>query len=348
MKSAENHFFPLTDPVEPASWRLPVLVAGCCLLSLALYLAVFCTMKKPGVGIYFDMAKMKLAHLKEAPPPRLLLLGDSNIRMSHRAELLEKSLGIPVTNGGLTGDFSLLFFLEKYEEELRRGDTVYIAVTYSGYFIKSRAEKYDYIDFVEYEKDRLWKLPPGEQLRALFSFDLGFAASTAGEITIRDKRKRKGVRNLNAWGDQIGTDRKSMENERKALLTAKPEPFPDVSRWKTETCAVEALGAFLDRCRERGIRVIGGLPTHVDEPPVDPKLVAAIRKIYEDHGAFFIEMPNRSEYPRDGFADSFYHLHEEAAVEHTAMLAEYLRPLVIGAKPKAEAGEEEKAGPVRP
>ena len=110
---------------------------------------------------------------------------------------------------------------------------------------------------------------------------------------------------------------------------------PEYSRW----------GAF-NELIERNNDALHTIAEKASQTPVDPKLVAGIRKLYEDHGAFFIEMPNHSEYPRDDFADTFYHLQEETAVEHTAMLAEYLRPLVNGAKPKAD--EKGKTGTVRP
>jgi hypothetical protein len=57
-------------------------------------------------------------------------------------------------------------------------------------------------------------------------------------------------------------------------------------------------------------------------------VIEAIRRLYEEHGARFLELPNRSLYPLDDFADTFYHMNEEAAVRHTEMLAERLRPLL--------------------
>ena len=44
--------------------------------------------------------------------------------------------------------------------------------------------------------------------------------------------------------------------------------------------------------------MIGGLPTGFDDSPIPDAAIAAIRAIYTAHGALFLELPNRSRYPR--------------------------------------------------
>ena len=78
---------------------------------------------------------------------------------------------------------------------------------------------------------------------------------------------------------------------------------------------------FLQWASEHGVRAIGGLPTGFADLPISDESLAAIRAIYREHAAEFLELPNRSRYPREAFFDSADHLNEPAQIIHSVAVA---------------------------
>jgi hypothetical protein len=62
--------------------------------------------------------------------------------------------------------------------------------------------------------------------------------------------------------------------------------------------------------------------------PIPDAPIARLAHFYADHGARFLVLPNRSQYPRSAFYDSNYHLRESWQHRHSVLLAEKLRPLL--------------------
>jgi hypothetical protein len=74
----------------------------------------------------------------------------------------------------------------------------------------------------------------------------------------------------------------------------------------------------------RGVRVIGGLPTELEDEPLPAATEAAMAAVYLDHGGEFLVLPNRSRYPRSAFFDTPSHLNEAAQIAHSMLLARAL------------------------
>ena len=66
---------------------------------------------------------------------------------------------------------------------------------------------------------------------------------------------------------------------------------------------------------ERGVVVVGGLPTIPDDVPLSPATIDAVRAVFEQHR--FVVLPNHSQYPLSCFFDTLYHLNEECQLEHS-------------------------------
>jgi hypothetical protein len=88
------------------------------------------------------------------------------------------------------------------------------------------------------------------------------------------------------------------------------------------------MGAFLEWCHAHGVVAVGGLPTVFDDQPVQDAAIAELREFYRSHGAGFLVLPSRSQYPRADFYDSAYHLRQAAQQRHSALLAQGLRPFL--------------------
>jgi hypothetical protein len=86
--------------------------------------------------------------------------------------------------------------------------------------------------------------------------------------------------------------------------------------------------AFLGWAGGHGVRVIGGLPTGFADSPIDAESLAAIRSVYREQGADFLELPGRSRYPRGAFFDTPDHLNEAAQICHSTAVGEALRAMM--------------------
>jgi len=81
----------------------------------------------------------------------------------------------------------------------------------------------------------------------------------------------------------------------------------------------ELAERFIAWAQGHGVRVIGGLPTEFADLPMPESTLAAIRQLYLVHGAGFLELPNRSRYPRSAFFDSPDHLNERWQIAHSKL-----------------------------
>ncbi len=90
------------------------------------------------------------------------------------------------------------------------------------------------------------------------------------------------------------------------------------------------IAAFLRWAAAHHVRAIGGLPTEFADAPMPDKTLAAIRTLYASNGATFLELANRSRYPRAAFFDSPDHLSEPWQLVHSVAIAEALRPILDG------------------
>ena len=73
------------------------------------------------------------------------------------------------------------------------------------------------------------------------------------------------------------------------------------------------------------ISIIGGLPTTFNDVPIADELIKRMEKFYFTNGHDFIVMENRSQYPRQHFYDTPYHLAEEYQINHSRLLAEIIK-----------------------
>lgn len=272
------------------------------------------------------MIETKQAHFEASPPPRLIILAGSNARVSHSAKTMESILGIPVTNGGLSADTSIALTIEVFEPLLKTGDFVYLPLEYHSYLVDDRASKVDYLYLYSYNRSALLGLQPRSMLQASFSFDLAYLGSALGEMFLHSTNLVRAQRgNINAYGDQFGHDKDAAEAHRNRILELEPFSVPDPAQIAARPETIRFLEAFLSRCHANGITVIGGLPTTFSDNQIGPELVESIQMIYLNQNHHFLQLSNKSQYPRASFYDSQYHLIDEVAREHSRELAYALK-----------------------
>lgn len=277
--------------------------------------------------------RVKLDYASEVASPKIVIIAGSNARVSHSCAVIGERLQRPCANLGLTAEVGLDWVLDAARAHIHRGDIVYLPIelaTYSG----TRTEMLTGFDAAyrwRHDKASLLARGPDGMLRAMFMFDIRTLVDSVGEMALaaRGFRRRVGVTTLNAQGDEVGhTDEaaKAYESFLRTLVYVYPEA--DHLLDNPEGGEQAALAAFLDWCRDNGVTAVGGLPTTTDEKRHSEALVETLRGFYARHGAEFIALENRSQYPREMFFDTPMHLRQGAQMAHSELVAEALRPLV--------------------
>lgn len=79
---------------------------------------------------YMAGLKAKVARLKSTEGPKIVLIGGSNLAYGIDSAMIEKALGMPVVNMGITAGLGFKYHLESVRDRLRRGDIVIASPEY--------------------------------------------------------------------------------------------------------------------------------------------------------------------------------------------------------------------------
>ncbi len=307
---------------------------GACLLSLLLYAALFAfVLDRPlAYGLLESEIDAKLARAATIAGPKLVILAGSNGPYSHRCQAIEPMLGMACVNGGVALGIGLDYLFARWKPLLHAGDVLYLPMEEAQY-VRTRAATEvgpDAAIMFRHDWATLGALPPGRWAGALFSFDLRFAVMALIEhalvaVGFRDPRAAA-EGSTNAWGDHVGHDAARAAPHRALLAMAKPV-HPGASEVATGDGAA-LIANFLRWARAHRVGAIGGLPTGFANSPIPPATLAAIRAVYRANEAAFLELPNRSRYPRTAFFDSPDHLSEPWQLAHSAAVAQGLKAIL--------------------
>jgi len=305
-----------------------------CAASLVFYAAAFgFVLDRPlSLGQPRTELDSKLARGAAIQGPKLVILAGSNGPYSHRCEAMEPILGMPCVNAGVAVGIGLDYLFARWEPLLHPGDVVYLPLEEAQYAITEAAGRLgpDAAIMARHDWNTLARLPAQRWIAALFAFDLRAAVMSAIETGLaiggfHDPRvEATGI--TNEWGDHTGhTAALAAANER-MLATVTPV-HASAAQIQTQA-ASKQVAAFLDWAARHQIRTVGGLPTGFADAPIPTGSVAAIRGLFEAHGAIFIDPPNHGRYPRRAFFDTADHLNEPAQIRHAIMIAEALRAAI--------------------
>lgn len=278
-------------------------------------------------GSIEPMVQAKLAYGRKAGSPKIVVLAGSNARTSHRCALLETRLGLPCVNAGNTAGLGLSYVFDRFEAIMAPGDIVYLPLEYQQYTV-SRAASLSGPDaaiLYRFDKRALLKRGPEGFARAMFMVDLRYIVDSCIEMALNavGVKARFDAKSFDAQGDEIGlTHQKGLAYD--AFIRASRWRPPAAAEFREAQGAKDEVADFLDWCRAHRVRVIGGLPVSFADQPIPDDLIAEMRRFYEAHGAEFLVLDNRSQYPRDSFYDSPFHLEEDDTIVHTEILADAL------------------------
>lgn len=299
-------------------------------VSLLLYGALFGALLDRPLELGFLQRQLddRLARAAAIHQPKLVILAGSNGPYSHRCELIEPMLGLPCVNGGVAVGIGLDYLFARWRTELHTGDVVYMPMEQAQYAMGRFATALgpDAAIMFRHDWHTLAGLPAERWAAALFAFDLRGALMSVIEMALvaggfHDPRATA-TGTFNAWGDHVGHTA-ALGAASQAAIAAMAAPALSAASIR-DGHGAHLIGAFVAWARSQGVRVIGGLPTELEDEPLPDTTEAAIAAVYLRQGGEFLVLPNRSRYPRTAFFDTPSHLNEAAQIAHSVLLARAL------------------------
>lgn len=283
-------------------------------------------------GLTETYYQAKRSYAERASGRKIVLYAGSNGLFSHRCETIEQSLGVPCVNAALHAGLALDMAFESLKPLLAPGDLLLLPLEYSQYTqtaetLQGGAESSAFV--LPYHPEWLKGKPMRQIAGTLFSFDLRYLLSAIVEngLDLAGVRRRFTAESITPNGDMRGHTKVKGQPYRDFVNGLHQPELP--AGFETSAYAGErVLAEFLRWCRSHSVTAVGLLPTIFDDHPVRNGAVGAVRALYEAEGARFLELPGRSQYPRECFFDTHYHLAEECQVRHSAALARAIAGLL--------------------
>jgi hypothetical protein len=309
-------------------------IAFACVASLLIYIGAFaCLLDRPlTLGALRTRIEATIALARTIHEPKLVILAGSNGPYSHRCEVIAPIVGRPCINAGVAVGVGLDYLFARWKPLLHTGDIVYLPMEETQYARPSATSDLgpDATIMLRHDRAALWTMPARRQIAALFAADLRAAIMSLIETALVDggfhDPRVAAEGGFNVWGDHIGhTAALAAVNQSTLAVIV---PVHHTAAEIRDGYGSAEITDFLRWATRHGIKAIGGLPTGFADSPIADDSIAAIRTIYSDQGADFLELPNHSGYPRADFFDTQDHLNEEAQITHSKAIGAALRPLM--------------------
>jgi hypothetical protein len=304
------------------------------LASLLLYGVLFGAVLDQPLELGFLARQLddQLARAATIHQPKLLILAGSNGPYSHRCEVIEPMLALPCVNGGVAVGIGLDYLFTRWRPLLHAGDIVYLPMEQQQYATGRVAMSLgpDAAIMFRHDWTTLAALAPKRWLASLFAFDLRAGLMSLIEMSLVAVRfhdpRAATTGTSNAWGDHVGHSIERGAGSQ-GMIAAMATPAVSATAIR-DGYGTRQIAGFVAWARAHGVRVIGGLPTELDQQPLPEATRAAIAAVYLAHGGEFLTLPNRSRYPVADFFDTPLHLNEACQIAHSITLARALAVLL--------------------
>ena len=307
--------------------RLSHLVAAV-LLGTLLYLFTFSfvvekSITSAEIGTYLDYKTHYLASISNQK--KIVVFAGSNGRYSHRCQTIQQTTGIACANVSIAAGMSMLWQFKKYAAYLHSGDVLYMPLEYWPPFPPDSRVGLEAPYVVRYDHAALSMYWPSQMGDALFYFDIRYLCSALGEMMLKSvgvTQRRTSIHTMTAQGDESGHDATKSVQYREFIDRVKVTTIDPAAY--SEKSLVTDLASVIAMAEQRHVVVVGGLPTTFEDLHVSDEVLYRIRNLFESRGACFLELANRSQFPRNGFFDSPYHLQEEMQIAYSASISPIL------------------------
>lgn len=304
------------------------------LLTAAMIALIFVAIG-PDPDHYFAGSQLQLELLKNTPSPRIILVGGSNVSFGIDAELMQRTLGIPVINDGLHAGLGIAP-LRELQEYIRAGDVIIISLEYQLFSSRDvmEGDLAFLADWIEYSQGRIQYLSdPRREAPAIYAtmlqrkvnrrvntFLFGGSLAEVRDVFIGTK--------YNANGDFIGHLDQASTRPRNITV----EPYP-VSNVQDEI--INFLEQFHQIAREKGAEVYFEAPasrrTNCKNTGEDS--LANFFRTLEERSSIPVLTPlDEVCLPDKYFFDTAYHLNAEGRQIRTERLIENWIQLTASAR----------------
>jgi hypothetical protein len=238
--------------------------------------------------------------------PKLVILAGSNGPYSHRCETISRIIGWPCVNAGVAVGIALDYSFARWKPRLQPGDIVYLPLEEAQYLRPRDAGDLGPAIMLRHDRATLQTLPLHRRIAALFAGDLRAAIMSLIETALADDDFNDPcvavTGGCNEWGDHVGHTAALAALNTSSLAAMMPfHPSGAQIRYGYGSLLVVT---FIRWAEVHGVRVIGGLPTGFIDSPLGNGELTAIRAVFRDQGAEFLETPEAGRYPRSAFFDT--------------------------------------------
>ena len=303
------------------------------MLSCLIYFSLFSFLIYSPISIdsikeYFEK---KEKYLKGIKGSKIVILAGSNGRFSHRCETIEDELDLSCVNMSISAGISLNYQINKISKYLNSGDIVYLPLeygklSYNKYKVMSGTE-IPYI--IKYDLNYLLRMNLEELSHAIFYFDFKYLISSIGEMifTSIGMEQRFRLDEMTLQGDDRNHTLEAGKQFKEFIMSVDWTP-PDIDSFNSKSYGANLIYDFMNRAKEKGIIVVGGLPTTFNDKPIPNELIIKMVDFYKGNNHDFILLDNKSQYPREYFYNTSYHLSEEYQIIHSKEISQYLQNII--------------------
>ena len=294
------------------------------LLTAAIIALVFAAIG-PDPNHYFAGSRLQLKLLKNTPGPRIILIGGSNVSFGLDAELMQRSLGIPVINDGLHAGLGIVP-LRELQEFIRPGDVIIMSLEYQMFSSRDvmDGDPAFLSDWIEYAPERTKLLSnPWSEIPAVYATMLQRKVNRQVNTSLFGGSLDE-VRNVfvgtqyNSNGDFIGHLQQASTSRRKIPF----EPYP-ISFVQEEIFIF--LRQFHQMAREKGAEVYFEAPASrkTNCENTGEAQLANFFRTFEDRSSIPVLTPlDEVCLPDKYFFDTAYHLNAKGRQVRTERLIE--------------------------
>jgi hypothetical protein len=295
-------------------------------LQVLLFGAAVAVFYRPYGEQYLPVSIAKHARLAQAPSPRVIFVGASNLPFTLNSELIEQATGYHPVNMGLGRALGVEFNLAEVKPYLRRGDVVVLSFPYEWFSADDKPDIDVVLRTLEIQPSLLWKMS-WLDLARIFQRDWVFEyIGRVVRVSVRTAAGRPPPEVVtpgevwNRFGDMVAHWSRPLPERRNLTLTFGPEFSRRTS---------DVIRRFLHFVAARGGHVFYLFPAIPEEIFTDPQKRDFIERVEAELtdalGIRTLNRPDEVVMPSDRFFDTAYHLIGPAVQTHSARVAARLR-----------------------
>lgn len=263
--------------------------------------------------------------LREQVPPRVILVGGSNVLYGFDSPTIQQQTGLNPVNMGLIGGLRLDYLLNEVQCQVQDGDLVVLALEYNQLLARFGTPRSAVI-LAQVLENRVANVQyiRWHHLRKLADHGLVSQLGLALREAIKRARRlgrneKKDMPKVNEFGDLLEHRDQPMQ-----ARARQHRPMKRRFDWSVVDGAINRLNRFAEHCRSRGAEVIYTFPPI---PKVQFGNLAKVIQMIEvqlkaDLELPLVNRPSQMVFPISYFYDSANHLRGEGVFERSRRVAD--------------------------